>query len=180
MIDTLRHAERAGEVHEDSFAPVERRIAGTRKRLRGYPQEHVALMRLINHVNKRQTEVCNRLLKRHGLNYVTYTALMMMYGAEDQATTPSELSIATGEKPTNITRICDELLAQGLIEREPSSADRRRVVLRLARKGERLCEQVQPELWSGMERTFGALGGGEQRRLGGLLRQLLARLDQEG
>ncbi len=174
-----RHGEGLPEDRQDSFSEVERRIEVTRRRLRGYPQDQVRLARLITHVQKRQNELTNLVLKRHGLNYVTYTALMMMYGAEDQATTPSELSNATGEKPANITRICDELLEQGLIERYPSTEDRRRVVLSLTRRGERLVEQVQPELWQRLERSFGSLGSGETRQLTGLLRTVLAHMDQD-
>jgi MarR family transcriptional repressor of emrRAB len=174
-----RHADGPQEDRQDSFSEVERRIEVTRRRLRGYPQEQVRLARLIIHVQKRQSELTNQVLRRYDLNYVTYTALMMMYGAEDQATTPSELSSATGEKPANITRICDELLEQGLIERYPSTSDRRRVVLRLTRKGERLVEQVQPELWQGLERSFGGLSAAETRQLTGLLRALLVRMDQD-
>ncbi|HZR36719.1 MAG TPA: MarR family transcriptional regulator [Nevskia sp.] len=174
-----RHGENPPEDRPDSFSEVERRIEVTRRRLRGYPQDQVRLARLIIHVQKRQNELTNQVLRRHGLNYVTYTALMMMYGAEDQATTPSELSSATGEKPANITRICDELLEQGLIERNPSTEDRRRVVLRLTRRGERLVEQVQPELWQRLERSFGGFSGSEMRQLTGLLRTVLARMDQD-
>jgi MarR family transcriptional repressor of emrRAB len=174
-----RHHEAPPEDRQDSFSEVDKRIEGTRRRLRGYPQEQVRLARLIIHVQKRQNELTNLVLKRYDLNYVTYTALMMMYGADDQTTTPSELSGATGEKPTNITRICDELLDKGLIERYPSTEDRRRVVLRLTRKGERLVEQFQPELWDTLERIFGGFNGGEMRQLSGLLRAMLARLDQD-
>jgi len=173
-----RHGETPPEGRQDGFSEVERRIEVTRRRLRGYPQEQVRLARLIIHVQKRQSEQFNLILRRYGLNDVTYTALMMMYGSEDQSTTPSQLSGATGEKPANITRICDELLDKGLIERYPSTADRRRVVLRLTRKGERLVEQFQPELWQALQRVFGGLGGGELRQLTGLLRAVLARLDQ--
>lgn len=174
-----RHHEGPLEDRQDSFNEVDKRIELTRRRLRGYPQEQVRLVRLINHVHKRQNDRTNLVLKRYDLNYVTHTAMMMMYGAEDQTTTPSELSEATGEKPTNVTRICDELLEKGLIERYPSTEDRRRVVLRLTRKGERLVEQLQPELWQSLEHVFGGFNAGEMRQLTGLLRAVLARLDRD-
>lgn len=173
-----RQAEGLPDESRDSFSAVERRIEVTRRRLRGYPQEYARLARLITHVQKRQNDLSNLVLKRYDLNYVTYTALMMMYGSEDQTTTPSELSGVTGEKPTNITRICDELLEKGLIERHPSTADRRRVLLRLTRKGERLVEQFQPELWQTLERIFGGFSADDRRQLAQLLRRVLARLDQ--
>ena len=162
-----------------SFGEVEQRIATTRKRLRGYPHERVTVARLITHVQKRQSERINVVLKRHDLNHVTYTALMMMYGSEAQTLTASQLSQATGEKPNNVTRICDELLAKGLIERYPDVEDRRRVVLKLTRKGEALVERFQPELWQLLDETYGDFDAEALRTLTRLLRRVLARLDGE-
>jgi MarR family transcriptional repressor of emrRAB len=162
----------------DSFSAVDRRIEVTRRRLNNYPDQLVRLARLITHVQKRHNDMSNAVLRPYDLNYVTYTAMMMMYGSEDQTATPSELSDATGEKPTNITRICDELLRKELIERNPSTTDRRRVVLRLTRKGEQLAEQVQPALWQALQQTYGDLSGAELRQLTGLLRRPLRRMEQ--
>jgi MarR family transcriptional repressor of emrRAB len=168
----------AANAGEDSFSEIEQRIQVTRRRLPGYPLEHARLARLITHIQKLQTDICNVVLKPYGLNYVTYTALMMMYGSPDQTLTPSELSHATGEKPTNVTRICDELLHKGLIERYPSTDDRRRVVLRLSGRGERLVEQFQPKIWLALKRLYGGLSKSELQQAAGLLRRPLARLDQ--
>ncbi|MBL6752307.1 MAG: MarR family transcriptional regulator [Nevskia sp.] len=161
-----------------SFDAVERRIEFTRKRLRGYPHERVKLARLIAHLQKRQADMANAALKRYDLNYVTYTALMMMYGTEAQTLTPSDLRDATGEKPANVTRICDELVAAGLIERSASTADRRCVALRLTRKGEALVERFQPDLWQTMEQLYGGLSAAELRQVTDLLRRPLQRAEQ--
>jgi len=168
----------ASAMHGDSFSDVEHRIEVTKRRLPGYPLEHARLARLITHIQKRQTELCNVVLKPYELNYVTYTALMMMYGSEEQTLTPSELSNATGEKPTNVTRICDELLHKGLIERYPSTSDRRRVVLCLTAKGERQIEQFQPKIWQALDQLYGELGKTELRQVTGLLRRSLAHLGE--
>lgn len=162
----------------DSFHEVEQRIAITRKRLRGYPHEQVMLARLVAHVQKRQTDLCNLALKAHDLNMVTYTALMMLYGSPNQTLTPSELSQATGEKPTNVTRVCDELLARGLIERSAGTEDRRKVVLRLSAVGEALVKQFQPGIWQALEQLYGGFDAEQTQALTALLRQVLVRLDQ--
>jgi len=161
----------------DSFREVEQRVALTRKRLRGYPHEQVLLARLVTHVQKRQTDLCNAALKAHELNMVTYTALMMLYGAPEQTLTPSELSQATGEKPTNVTRVCDELLARGLIERSAGTADRRKVVLRLSPAGEALVGQIQPGIWQTLQQLYGGFDSEQTRTLTTLLRQVLAGTD---
>ncbi len=168
----------ASAIHGDSFSDVEQRIEVTKRRLPGYPLEHARLARLITHIQKRQTELCNAVLKPYELNYVTYTALMMMYGSEQQTLTPSELSNATGEKPTNVTRICDELLHKGLIERYPSTEDRRRVVLRLTARGERQIEQFQPKIWETLNQLYGELNKTELRQITATLRRSLASLGE--
>ena len=158
----------------DRFREVEQRVALTRRRLRGYPQEQVLLARLVTHVQKRQTDLCNAALKGHDLNMVTYTALMMLFGSADQTLTPSALSQATGEKPTNVTRVCDELLARGLIERQPATDDRRKVVLRLTAAGDALVRQIQPGIWQALQQLYGTLDAGQLGTLTALLRQVLA------
>jgi len=162
------------DLHGNSFNEVEHRIEVTRRRLPGYPLDHARLARLITHIQKLQTELCNAALKPFALNFVTSTALMMMYGSEDQTSTPSELSSATGEKPTNVTRICDELLHKGLIERYPSTSDRRRVVLRLTAQGEHLVEQYQPKIWEAMDQLYSKLSKAELQQVTSLLRRTLA------
>jgi MarR family transcriptional regulator, negative regulator of the multidrug operon emrRAB len=175
-----RHeADATLEPSRDSFSEVESRIAVTRRRLRGYPQQQATLARLIAHIQKRQSDLIKAVLKGHNLNNVTHTALMMMYGSEQQTLTPSELSNASGERPTNVTRICDELLHKGLIERHHSTEDRRRVVLRLTRKGEHLVEQFQPELWQLLGTIYADFGSAELHQLTGLLRRIVARLDRD-
>jgi MarR family transcriptional repressor of emrRAB len=168
------HAGTPPDGGDDSFSEVEQRIRVTSRRLPGYPLDHARLARLISHMQKLQAEMCNTVLKPYALNYVTYTALMMIFGSEDQTLTPSELSSATGEKPTNVTRICDELLRKGLIERYPSTEDRRRVVLHLTGRGERLVQQFQPKIWQALERLYGGMGKAELQQLTRLLRRPLA------
>ena len=53
------------------------------------------------------------------------------------------------------------------------------MVLCLTRKGQRLVEHFQPDLWRALERVYGGLGPAETRQLTGLLRAVLARLDQD-
>ena len=47
-----------------------------------------------------------------------------------------------GVHSSTITRMCDRLVKQGLIEREPSTESRREVIVRLGRRGRRLLDRV--------------------------------------
>lgn len=148
-----------------------------RKRIPEYPSELATLGSLIIHIKKRQNDLCNAVLKAYELNFVEYNALMVLYLSQSDAVTASELGTATGEKPANITRICDSLLRQKLIERSRHAVDRRSVVVRLTSKAARLLDELQPTLWVTMLNIYGSLSRKEVRRVTDLLRRPLAALE---
>ncbi|MDB5985860.1 MAG: MarR family transcriptional regulator, partial [Nevskia sp.] len=78
----------------DSFSAAEACIAMTSQRLREFPAQHAALVRLSRHINKLSQESANQTLRPHGLNFVAYNALMMLYGSEDNRLSPSQLADA--------------------------------------------------------------------------------------
>jgi MarR family transcriptional repressor of emrRAB len=159
------------------FSEIERGLEAIRKRIPGYPSELAALGRLIIHIEKRQNDLCNAVLKAYELNLVEYNALMTLYVSKSDAVTASELGIATGEKPANVTRICDSLLEQKLIERTRHAVDRRSVVMRLTPKATRLLVELQPTLWTTMRNIYGSLTKEEVRRVIRLLQRPLATLE---
>jgi MarR family transcriptional repressor of emrRAB len=159
------------------FSVVERRLEAIRKRIPGYAAELATLGRLIIDIEKRQNDLCNAALKAYELNFVEYNALMALHVSGSDAVTASELSAATGEKPANITRICDSLLRQKLIDRTRHPVDRRRVVVQLTPKATRLLDELQPTLWVTMRNIYGSLNQEEVRRVTELLQRPLAALE---
>jgi MarR family transcriptional repressor of emrRAB len=152
---------------------IERALSGAKQRLPALPYERMLTARLMTHAHKHSQQLSNEVLKAHDLNYVSYATLMVLYGAGADGIGARELSEATGEKPTNLTRVCDELHARKLLQREPGVDDRRRVMLRLTRSGEKLAERVQPEIWTVVERLYKGFTTAELRQLQGLLGKLL-------
>ncbi|WP_051278379.1 MarR family winged helix-turn-helix transcriptional regulator [Solimonas flava] len=152
---------------------IERALAGAQTRLPELPYEHMLAARLMAQAHKHAQRLSNAVLKAHDLNYVSYSVLMVLYGAGGAGISARELSDATGEKPTNLTRVCDELCARKLLSRAPDAEDRRRVMLRLTRSGEKLAERVQPEIWNVVARLYGDFSTAELRQLQGLLGKLL-------
>jgi MarR family transcriptional repressor of emrRAB len=173
-----------GSVPADSFSAVEARIAVTRRRLPQFPVRYATLIRLTRHITKRAQEISNLALKPFGLNMGSYNTLMMLYGTEDNRLNASDLAEATGEKRTNITRICDELVARGLIARVAGVEDRRSVVVSLTSAGERLVENLQPVMGATLQRFYSGLSVADMDQLQGLLRRQLtgieAVLDEAG
>ncbi|NGY05880.1 MarR family winged helix-turn-helix transcriptional regulator [Solimonas terrae] len=159
---------------------IERALDGVRRRLPELPYDRLLAARLMLHAHKHSQELSNAVLKAHDLSYVSYSVLMVLFGADGEGLSASELAQATGERPTNLTRVCDELQARKLILRQPCSDDRRRVLLRLSRSGEKLAERVQPQIWAVVERLYGSFTNAELRQLQALLgKQLLATAGQE-
>jgi MarR family transcriptional repressor of emrRAB len=156
-----------------SFAVIESSIGRVAKRLQGAPVQDLVIMRLIKHLSLRFGANLGRMVRPAGLNEVSFRTLMMLY-ANDGGVHASQLSDATGETRTNITRICDELARKGLLQRQPGVEDRRRVVLDLTRKGETLIERLLPKVWNQLEAGMRALNAGQKRELERLLKKLVA------
>ena len=162
----------------DSFTAAERCLSTTRQRLPAFPLERIRLVRLIAHMQRSLEQSCNNVLKPFGLNYSGYQALMMLYGSPDFSLTPSALSDATSEKRNNITRICDDLLEQGLIARAANTSDRRSVLLALTARGQELMETIQPAMWAPLSATFGDFSSAELKQLRDLLYKQLTGMDK--
>jgi len=160
-----------------TFDSTARRIARCAERIPDYPQQLVMINRLAYHIQKRMQDQLNAAMKKHGLTTVSYTALMVLYGSEDETERATELGEACSEKPANMTRICNELEQQGLIKRRFSVEDRRSVAISLTAAGRRRVEQVAPEYWAILHQTYVGLGERELRQHEALLRRELANLE---
>lgn len=88
----------------------------------------------------------HRLVEPHGLTAVSYITMMALFSRPENLANPSELSDATGETRGNMTRICDELVDSGWMQRVPNPEDRRRVDLSLTESGMALLKVVAPQL----------------------------------
>ncbi|EIT68296.1 MULTISPECIES: MarR family winged helix-turn-helix transcriptional regulator [Hydrocarboniphaga] len=166
-----------GKGNEDSFSPIEARLRHRRQQLGRLPYERLALMRLLTHLHKRTQEALSVVLAAHGLTPATYEVVMALYDQPDQTLTASELCQASGEKPANLTRICDGLVAAGWIVRKPDDADRRAVRVSLTPAGHEHVSRVQPEVWPVIENLTAMLDAQDVLRLTRLLRPMVARLD---
>jgi len=164
----------------DTFSAVEARIAITSRRSPNYPAQHATLIRLTRHVTKRSQDLSNLALKPYGLNMGAYNLLIALYGTEDNRLSASELADATSEKRTNVTRICDELVAKSLIERVPGVSDRRSVVVSLTKAGHKLIDTLMPDMQRLLHQVYSNLNTAEMKQLAALLRKQLVALDQYG
>lgn len=142
----------------------------------GYPLELALLTRISALVERRMVEEGAALLKPHGLTYPMYQTLSMALATGSGGVTPGDVAASTGERPTNVTHLCDELVARGWLLRRRDPEDRRKLHLTLTADGKRLLSRLQPEMWSLWRRRFQGVGAGERRALLDLLRQQYANL----
>lgn len=160
-----------------TFDSTARRIARCSARLPDHPEHLVTLSRLAYHIQKRKQDKLSVVMKKHGLSTVSYTALMVLYGSDQETQRASELGEACAEKPANLTRICNELEQQGLIKRCFGQEDRRSVQITLTAAGRKCVEKVAPDYWAILRQTYAGINDKDLRAQEILLRQQLANLE---
>ena len=74
--------------------------------------------------------------------------------------------------PGNVTLVIDNLEKRGLVRRERSTADRRRVAVHLTDEGRRLIRKLFPKHAAAVAAKFGVLTAAEQDELGRHCRKL--------
>jgi len=160
------------------FGPTDQRLRRVEARLPGFPVDAMRMVRMTNHLNKTFRDRTNALVRKYDLTDSSYTVLAILYGCVDESSSASELSEACQEKPANLTRVCDELAARGLVERAPKPGDRRSVMIRLSERGRALAEQAIPEVSAMVIEACGDFDPGELRRLCDLYARLLRHQDR--
>ena len=128
------------------------------------------------HLQKTFRDVTNAVLKKYDLLDTSYTVLAILYGSTDETSTASELSEACHEKPANLTRVCDDLAARGLIERRSKPGDRRAVMISLNESGRTLIEQALPDVSAKVDAAYADFTPAELRRSAELHVRLLDKL----
>lgn len=160
----------------NSFAPTEKRLALTVERHPSFPRQPAVLVRLVKHIHKQLHDDANAELKPFGLNHPEYNLLMMLYGTDGGAMSPTALCEAAGEKAANITRLSDRLVEKGLMARCADDDDRRRVALSLTEQGRTIIEQLLPSIDKLLHKQTRHLGATDQAQLERLLKKMLAGL----
>lgn len=160
----------------NGYASIDEKLAISSRRHPGFPRDQAMLARLVKLVHKLFCDHGNQLLRDYGISHPEYNVLMMLDGSE-AGLSPSEISEAASEKSSNVTRLIDQLLAKGLVSREPSEEDRRKLVVRLSAEGERLIETVMPAVIEQLHRFFNGVEKQELQQMEVLLKQVLLGLE---
>jgi len=163
-----------------TFFHYERCIDTVRAQHPAMPRQSVVLVRLAHHVFRALNERLDRFFAAHDLSASAWAVLMMIYSTPERAITPSEASAAVVQSRTHMTRVADDLVAAGLIERAHDEADRRRVALRLTAGGVDLIRRLLPLAWTEYRAALAIFSADEASALETLLRRWLGHLESEG
>ncbi|ALK97625.1 MarR family transcriptional regulator [Massilia sp. WF1] len=161
------------------FGPTDERLRRVATRMPGFALEPMRLVRMSYQLQKGLRDTTNAVLKKYDLVDTSYTVLAILYGSADETSTATELSEACHEKPANLTRVCDELVARDLIRRSPKPGDRRAVMISLSERGRALVEQALPEVSAKLAAIYADFPASDLERMGVLSLQLLGRLNDQ-
>jgi len=99
---------------------------------------------LLYQTEQHRRAVATDLLARHGLTFAKWVAMISLRRFGDLSMT--RLAKLSATDRTTLTRSIDSLIADGLVLRETSAADRRIVVIRLTDTGRNLLARIRDEI----------------------------------
>ncbi|AKU22067.1 MULTISPECIES: MarR family winged helix-turn-helix transcriptional regulator [unclassified Massilia] len=160
-----------------SFDATNKRLKNIRGRIPDFPEDLVRLMRMTYHVQKQMKDLSNAVLRKYDLVDASYMVLAVLYGSDGETSTASTLGEACMEKPANLTRVCNDLEGQGLIQRGNRPGDRRCVMISLTDAGRKIVEQVMPEVWDRTTRAYDGFSADDLRQQEQLFKRQLDNLE---
>ncbi len=93
-------------------------------------------------------------VERHGLTGGDYAVLVTLSEAPDERLRMCDLAVSLHLSPSGITRRLDGMVKQGLVAREPSTADRRVMLAVLTPDGRAALEAAAPDHVESVRRHF--------------------------
>ena len=163
---------------DSQFSLFEKRVDRVAKRNPGIPIRNIALTRMFFYIFKALEDQANHFLAAYGLSNTHYIALMMIYSSDNNILNPCKLSDSLLCSRANITRLVDELVENGWIERKGSTEDRRRIELSLTSAGVKCIEGVLPRNWERINHIWADFSSAEIDLTENMLRKILTRIEQ--
>ncbi|SUO93898.1 MarR family transcriptional regulator [Suttonella ornithocola] len=136
-------------------------------------------MRMLRRVSANSSQYFNRILSEFNLNDTMFYALIMLYRCDGEHMQPSTLSEILDLTRTSATRLADDLVSRGWVNRQGSTKDRRSILLKLSPSGMKLVETLTPKLAQARLSLWEDFSDGEIQQFQFLMKKLLQRLEQE-
>ena len=146
------------------------------ERLPEFSEPQAQISRLLRVVTERLSGNLNESLKEFGINENLWFAVMAVYVSPDSEILPSRLSDLMDLTRTRATRLSDEMVERGWVERHINQQDRRQIVLKLTAEGEAFIQKVWPQIANRDQNVWEAFAEEDYAQLHHLLSKLLTRL----
>jgi len=105
------------------------------------------------------------ILGKHGLSQGRFLTLIVLNRTQNKAINPSTLAEKVGVKRATMTGLLDGLEGKELIERVAHPEDRRKLGIRLTKKGRQLLDKMLPDYYSRIAKLMVNLTENERQEL---------------
>jgi len=105
------------------------------------------------------------ILGKHGLSQGRFLTLIVLNRTPNKAINPSTLAEKVGVKRATMTGLLDGLEGKGLIERVAHPEDRRKLGIRLTKKGRQLLDKMLPGYYDHIRKLMAKLSEKERHEL---------------
>ncbi len=133
-----------------------------------YQRLHVNLLFTASWLNLQST----KLLKPHNISPQQFNILRILYEIHPEPATVKLLTDQMVDHMSNASRLVEKLKQKGLVEREPSDEDRRRVNVHITDKGLSLLEEILLPIENNIQENLSGLRVSEAAQLNQLLNQI--------
>ena len=144
-----------------------------------FPLDRTLTFRMVRLAAERLGTNLNQCLKVEGITENLWFALLSLYAAPNRETLPSRLSDLLCLTRTSATRLSDDMVAHGWVERGGNAQDRRQTVLKLTEEGEAFIRRMQPEITEKRSPIWAGFDEADHRELQRLLGKLLDNLESQ-
>lgn len=151
----------------------------TRERVQHLPLDFAAshaLLSLYRAANAVRSHLTNNVLRPHDLTWTGFLVLWTLWIWDSMET--REVAESVGISKGTLTGVAKTLAARGLVERIPSTTDRRLVNLKLTRTGLALMDEIYPEFNKAESTIVGAVDARQLDVMTSALRTLVETSEQ--
>jgi MarR family transcriptional repressor of emrRAB len=141
------------------------------------PKNEILTVRLVLFLAHDLGMVLEQVLRPFGLGEGEFRVLTALFSQPQSTAHPGDLCARALQKPANMSRITDALVKRDLITRVPSAQDRRKLVLRITKKGAALVHRALPAVFACVRQLCGKTSIKDQERMIAELRDMLIRLN---
>jgi MarR family transcriptional regulator, negative regulator of the multidrug operon emrRAB len=148
------------------------------KALVGLPMDGTTVVRLLRITQAGLGDFFEPVFRSMDLAENSFHVLCLLMSNESGTASPSELSDMVGTSRANMTRILEELVEDGWIERRTAPRDGRRHIISITAAGRRKVRDTIPRIAEPIQRAFSDLDAAELALLDKLLRRLIVSFDK--